>query len=85
MWYVSQRGPGSNKIAGNNSRDSKLFGADAVKGGLDCGRKAAHVVNPDQGYDYLQRLGCSRIAPMGAQRIGWLELRTNSEIARDIR
>jgi MEDS: MEthanogen/methylotroph, DcmR Sensory domain len=49
-----------------------------IKDGFECGDKAIHVVNPDQGDNHLQRLAAAGIDTSAAQHRGQLELRTNT-------
>jgi MEDS: MEthanogen/methylotroph, DcmR Sensory domain len=51
-----------------------------IQDGFKCGHKAVHVVNPGQRTAHLQRLTGAGIDPAAAEKVGQLELRTNSDV-----
>ena len=50
-----------------------------MKDGFECGDKAVHVVNPGQREDHVRRLTSAGIDTDSAEKIGQLELKTNTE------
>jgi MEDS: MEthanogen/methylotroph, DcmR Sensory domain len=49
-----------------------------MKDGFDCGHKAIHIVNPEQGADHLHRLVAAGIDTTAAAERGQFELRSRS-------
>jgi hypothetical protein len=50
-----------------------------MKDGFDCGHKAIHIVNPEQGADHLHRLADAGIDTTAAAERGQFELRSSTE------
>jgi hypothetical protein len=50
-----------------------------MKDGFECGDKAIHVVNPDQGPDHLERLRAAGVDTAAAAERGQFELRHNTD------
>ena len=50
-----------------------------MKDGFDCGHKAIHIVNPEQGADHLHRLVAAGIDTTAAAARGQFELRSSME------
>ena len=63
----------------NNDEEEYRVLLPFIKEGFECGHKAVHVVNPNQGPEHKQRLVAAGIDPVAAERSGQLEVRTNTE------
>lgn len=50
-----------------------------MKDGFDCGDKAVHVVNPGQREDHIRRLAAAGIDIDSSEKMGQLEVKTNTE------
>lgn len=50
-----------------------------MKKGFECGDKAIHFVNPEQRREHLQRLSGVGVDTASAQKIGQLEIQSNTE------
>jgi MEDS: MEthanogen/methylotroph, DcmR Sensory domain len=51
-----------------------------IKDGFERGDKAVHVINPEHRQDHWQRLVAAGIDAPAAEKVGQLELRTNTEV-----
>jgi DcmR-like sensory protein len=51
-----------------------------IRGGFECGHKAAHIISPDRCDRHIKHLAAAGIDVAEAQRSGQLELRTNTEV-----
>jgi hypothetical protein len=64
----------------NNEEEEYRVLLPFIQDGFKCGHKAVHVINPGQNTNHRERLTGIGIDPAAAEKVGQLEVRTNSDV-----